>query len=234
MDEKERVAVFEAQTVNVRDLQRAWSQENRHLNDLIRTQNSAGVHVTTKILGVLYCALAEAIFSKVIHLPNGFELAEIEQIKQEHTKKGVKPGWVKCVNLASSRLNGSPFTNVDAVRSTVNALIDKWIYDPSVLRNKLAHGQWSIALNSGNTAVNLQLTQEIANLNAVDLARRELALKKLSRVVEDMVISPHTAHLRDFGTHLSELTGDLSKMASWTMADKTAILQRKPKKKPTT
>ncbi len=65
MDEKQRVVVFEAQTANVRELERAWTHVNRQINALILQKNQKSVEISTKLLALIYCALAESIFSSI-------------------------------------------------------------------------------------------------------------------------------------------------------------------------
>ncbi len=232
MNEQQRSDVFEAQVINVRDLMRAWDHENRYLNDLIRVGDAVGIAITTKVLGVLYCALAEAIFSRVIHLPGGLNLTELAEVKNVLKNDGVKPAWKRCIQLASAHLVNTAPTTLAPILSTIDGLVEKWIVDPSILRNRLAHGQWTIALNAKNTAVSADLTQQLATLDCVELARREEALSTLSKIVEDMVMSPHNALSRDFGKHITGLIAKLNKMSNWTFAEKMARLKRKPKKKP--
>jgi hypothetical protein len=231
MNEQQRRAVFAAQTINVRDLERAWKQLNRQVNDLIRQNRKPALEVSTKLLALIYCALAEAVFSKLIHTPHSFSLSEIEQIKSIAKGDGVKAGWVKATELAVKAVGGKA-NHAPNVLKKVKELIDQYIYDPSLVRNKLAHGQWSVALNRENTAVNDDISEEIASHSVVELARRKFALEKLAAIVEDLVESPDKAHHRDYWPHVVELETGLAEMKSWTLESRAMLLARKPKPRP--
>jgi hypothetical protein len=227
MDEARRLEVFRAQVENVRSLERAWTHVNRQVNEAIRQNNKAALDVNTKILALLYCALAEAVFSKLIHTPHGLTLDEIAQVKRESDAQGVKAGWQKSASLGMARVGGAKSNHNPNVLQRLSGLIDHYIFDPSVLRNKLAHGQWSVALNRDNTARNEQVTMELEELEVVELYRRRMSLSRLARILEDIIESPNRAHHKDYWNHLEALEADEKKAARWTLTDKAAQLQLK-------
>ena len=227
MNEQQRLSVFQAQTTNVRELERAWGHVNRQINTLIIKKDDNGVKIATKLLGLIYCALAEAIFSKLIHTPYGLELAHIEQVKTAATGQGIKHGWLKCAELAIQRVNGAKSNHGHNVLKKLSALIEAYIFDPSLVRNKLAHGQWSIALNRENTAVNLDITKEIEDHSVIELYRRKHALEKLAAIVEDIIESPNKAHHRDYWPHLIDLENKQQELAKMTLEIKVAQLFKK-------
>ncbi len=224
MEEQQRVAVFHAQTTNVRELERAWTHVNRQINALILQKNEKSVEITTKLLTVIYCAVAESIFSKMIHTPNGLTLAEIEQVKSASKANGVKSGWLKCAELAVRRVEGAKSNHGPNVLKRLSSLIEQFVFDPSLVRNKLAHGQWSVALNRDNTAVNTEITKQIEEHTVVELYRRKHALEKLAVIVEDIIESPNKAHHRDYWAHLTELEEKQKELANWTFEKKVEQL----------
>jgi hypothetical protein len=224
MNEQQRLSVFQAQTQNVRELKKAWAQVNRQINASLVHQNNKAVEINTKLLALIYCALAEAIFSKLIHTPHGLSLNEIDQIRNVSNQKGVKFGWTKCAELAMQSVEGEKSNHEPNVLKKLSSLIEQFIFDPSLMRNKLAHGQWCIALNHDNTAVNLDITKEVARCTIIDLYRRENALERLAAIIEDMVESPNKAHRRDYWTHLCELEDAALKMSAWTIESKVKQL----------
>src|SRR5580692_72747 len=106
MEQQQRLQIYDAQTKNVRALKSAWAQVNRQINVCLRRGDDQGLDTNTKILAVLYCALSEASFSKLIHTPHGLELEEIEQVKAAAKDLGVKHGWLKCAELGVRRIEG--------------------------------------------------------------------------------------------------------------------------------
>lgn len=224
MEEEQRMAVFRAQTANTRELEVAWAHVNRQINSLILHKQEKSVEVTTKVLALIYCALAESMFSKLIHIPNGLTVDEILQVKRETRESGVKEGWVKCAELAVRRIDGVKSSHAQNVLKKLKELIQQYVFDPSLIRNKLAHGQWSVALNRDNDAVNNQMTNDIAALDVVELYRRKHALQNLTSILEDIVESPNKAHMRDYWAHLTTLESKQIEMARWTMQKKVAQL----------
>jgi hypothetical protein len=226
MDEQVRLAVFQAQTENVRALHQAWKHINRQTNASLLNKDSASAEINTKLLAVIYCALAEAVFSKLIHTPYGLTLDEIDQIKKAG-KQGVKLGWTKCAELAIRRVEGTKPNHPPNALQKLTALINEFIYDPSLLRNKIAHGQWRVALNTDHTAINVDLTKEIAGYTVVEFYRRRHSLQRLSSIIEDLIESPNKAHRKDYWKHLAEMEAEQSAMATWTVVEKTAQLRSK-------
>lgn len=107
MNEKTRLEIFHAQTKNVRELQRAWAQINRQINSFILTKNASAVEVNTKLLALVYCAFSEALFSKLLHTPHGFDLTQINQAKSAVNSNGIKSGWQKCAELGMQRVQSN-------------------------------------------------------------------------------------------------------------------------------
>lgn len=232
MNETERLEVFVAQTANVRELENAWAHVNRQINSLILAKNSIGADHHIKILALIYCALSEAIFSKLIHTPHGLNLDHVEQVKTATRVEGVKAGWVKCTQLALQGVEGQRSNHGPNVSKKLLELIEKFIFDPSVVRNKLAHGQWAIALNRENTKVNIEISKEIETHTVIELYRRKHALGKLSGILEDMIESPSKAHPRDYWSHLVEFESAQDRMRTWTVEHKVAMLFDKKARQP--
>ena len=227
MEQQQRLEVYDAQTKNVRALKAAWAQVNRQVNACLRRRDDPGLATNTKILAVLYCALSEASFSKLIHTPHGLELQEIAQVRAAAKDFGVKHGWLKCAGLGVRRIEGVKHNHPSNVLRKVTELIESYIFEPSLIRNKLAHGQWSVALNRENDAVNHDLTVEIDRLDVVELHRREHALEHLETILEDIVESPNKAHRRDYWAHLTAFEEKQRVLATFTVEEKRKRLLAK-------
>ena len=221
INNNQRLLVFQAQTENLRELEKSWAYLNRQINYAIRTKNAQAVKINTKFLALNYCALAEAKFSKLLHTPYGLELGFISQIKSATHSRGVKAGWEKCVELTLKSVPAGPSNHPANVRQKLLDYIERYIFDPSQLRNKLAHGQWVKALNRENTALNILTTNEIETLDVVELYRKKIALDKLSFIIEDLIESPEKAHFNSYWAHVTELDQHLQEMERWTFAKKT-------------
>ncbi|ROQ23272.1 hypothetical protein [Gallaecimonas pentaromativorans] len=226
MLEQDRLDVFAAQTENVRALEQAWKHINKTINAAYSSGDNSTAEIHTKLLAQVYCAFAEAVFSKVIHTPDGLTLDEISQVKSRG-RKNIVDAWKKCVELSLQKVQGKSSGHVANTRQKIDSLIDHYIYDPSLLRNKIAHGQWKVALNSNNTKVNSALTTKVQAISVVDLYRHKEAFQSLFRIVEDIIESPNKAHHRDYWSHITEFEKSQRKMASWTIEKKIAALKAK-------
>ena len=199
-------------------------QINRQINTSILQKSDKAVQINTKLLALVYCALAESLFSKMLHTPHGLELDEIDQIREATKANGIKSGWLKCAELAIRRVDGTKHNHRQNVLGKLSYLIKEFIYDPSLIRNKLAQGQWRVALNRENTAINEEITKSIMEHTVIELYRRKHALERLAAIVEDMIESPNRAHRRDYWIHLSELEEKQRDLAKWTLGKKTERL----------
>ncbi len=226
MIEADRKKIFEAQTENVRVLEKAWGTVNRSLNIAYANNNGVAIDTFTKILAQIYCAYAEAIFSKIIHTPCGLTLNEISQIKRK-AKADIVDAWIKCVELALGKVQGQKSNHIPNTQQKLNTLIKSYIDDPRLLRNKIAHGQWHVALNSENTNINPEMTTKLQLVDSVQLYRQKAALKSLFTIIEDIIESPNKAHRRDYWVHICNFEDSQKKMSSWTLADKVSKLKTK-------
>ena len=124
-------------------------------------------------------------------------------------------------------MQGKNSGHVPNTQKKIFALIDKYIFDPSLLRNKIAHGQWRVALNSDNTKVNADFTAKINSINVIDLYRYKAAFHSLFRIVEDIIESPNKAHHRDYWIHITEFETTQHEMALWSVEKKVKALKKK-------
>jgi hypothetical protein len=136
MDYDSKLSVYRAQVENVKSLHKAMRQVHRSINAGLRDNDQTAVEAFTKIYALLFCAWAEANFSKVIHTPHGFELDEIDQINRAKMK-GVSDAWKKCADLGLRHLDSKRGSFQPNAKQKLNVAIDNYVLDPSVLRNRL-------------------------------------------------------------------------------------------------
>lgn len=227
MNETTRLTIFRAQVKNARALVSAWKQLNRGLNASLLKSDRASVSTHTKLLLQVYCGLAEAVFSRTIHTPHGFTLDEIIQIQKCTRRKNITEGWKLAVNLGLAKTDAKSNNYRPNAARHINSLIDKFILDPSVYRNKIAHGQWAVALNSEGNAINNKTTSELLSLDVVSIYRYQTAFLSLAKIVEDIVESPNKAHMRDYWPNVEELEANQKKLMSWTVEKKVSALKEK-------
>ena len=218
--------IFEAQTKNVSELKKAWNNVNRTINDAYRTNNITLAKFQTRILGLIFSAYSEAIFSKLIHTPYGLSSEEISQIKKE-AKRDIVQGWNKCLELSVKKINSNKSNHIPNITKEIKRLINDYIREPSLIRNKIAHGQWKVSLNRKNTNINSILSRKIKDLTVVDLYRYRAAFDKLSLIMEDIIESPNKAHWKFYWEHISDYDADQKEKKKWTLEKKIKRLKDK-------
>jgi hypothetical protein len=82
----------------------------------------------------------------------------------------------------------------DAVAGDLKGIIE--------LRNKLAHGQWAVALNSAGTNRSAPLDSALQDLNLLRLKHQSRLVDRLGDAVTDLVVSKKTFE-RDFDKHFA-------------------------------
>lgn len=68
------------------------------------------------------------------------------------------------------------------------------------LRNKVAHGQWRVALNSRGTDENRDTTEKLGSENLMSLELKDRLAGSVANAVNDLVVS-REAHDRDLAVH---------------------------------
>lgn len=226
MDNAAKLAIFQAQVQNVRSLQTALKQVSRQINSSLRANDRTQAEHLTKIYALLFCTWSEANFLKVIHTPHGLELDELKQIKASK-RASIVFGWKKAIELGVRHLDASRGSFKPNATRKLEKLVDSHVFDPSLLRNKLAHGQWTIALNRANDAVNGELTAEIGSLNVVKIMGWIEIHRLLAELVETLLESPKKAFIRDWYQYAVELGDKMENVELRTFADHIAILRAK-------
>lgn len=229
MDQDAKLEVYQAQVENLRGLASALKHVRGTLNSALRTGDYASTESFNRMYALLYCSWVEANFSKTIHTPYGFDLDEIEQVKIAQ-KTSVGEGWKKCVALGIRHLDARRGNFSPNVAQKLSRLIETYVVDPSVIRNKLAHGQWRIALNRENSSVNHDLTRDISLINVVEIEKRIYCQKKLTDLVESLIETPDKMFIRDWYNTVSQIEAELLERSKYTLDGHVAILRKKPKR----
>lgn len=227
MDNVTRNAIFAAQVQNVRCLESALKQIRRAVNDGLRQQDDVQVSVHTRVLAQTFCSWAEANFSKVIHTPHGFTLVEIADVKRTWKAQSLAHAWREAVNLGLAKVPEQPGNFIGEARRQVNGFIDQYVSRPALIRNKIAHGQWQVALNRNNTATNDQLTEEMSLLSVIDVDRWLGGHRRLAGIVESLIESPERTFALHYWPQLRDLEDFAARSAAWTIEAKRAALRRK-------
>ncbi|MDR3572017.1 MAG: hypothetical protein P4L81_07600 [Candidatus Pacebacteria bacterium] len=227
MDQQAKLDVYRAQTENVRALRTAMRQVHKSINAALRGRDNAAATAFSKIYALLFCAWAEANFSKVLHTPYGFKLDEIAQV-QASRENGIGEAWKKSVELGLRHLDATKRGSFRPnAQQRLESAIHTHVFDPSLLRNKLAHGQWVVALNRANEAISQEITVKIATLDLVVVSGWMRVHELLADLVETLIESPKKAFMRDWYQVVVDLDSEMNAAAARTLADHVVRLQAK-------
>ncbi len=230
MNKAEKLLVYHAQTKNVMVMSKAWKHINILINNAIRKHDHFSVQTLTRTLTLVFSAWAEANFSKLIHTPHGFTNVEISQIKAEYKTEGMEAGWNKCLDLALQKVsrNRQRSNFVPNVRQRLKRIIKEYVIEPRGIRNKIAHGQWEVALNSNNEKINNDISASIQTLDPVVIKVWFDVYKYLSEIVECLIESPNRVFHRDYWVIVNELDEYIEKTRGWNKETKEIQLSKKP------
>ena len=170
---------------------------HRSVNDALRANDRPRADAFSKMYALLFCSWAEANFSKVLHTPHGFEIDEIKQV-QKAKADGITAAWKKCVGLGLLHLDARRGSFKPNAQKKLEAIIDTHVFDPSVVRNKLAHGQWIVALNRDNDSVQTDITKRISDIDVIRVTAWREGHQLLADLVESLIESPKKAFVRDW------------------------------------
>ena len=146
-------------------------------------------------------------------------------------KGNIVDGWGKCLELGLFRVSRtSKSSYIPNINKKVKEIIIEYVQEPRLLRNKIAHGQWKIALNRNNDNTNIDLTNQISNLNVVQLNVWKIAHQGLANIIEVLIESPERAFHRDYWHEISKLEAHLKETKNWSLADKIKLLKDKKNK----
>lgn len=227
MNREEQLNIFRAQTANVREIVKTWKHLQRTINRELVGDNLTSASLHTKLLALVFCAWSEANFSKLIHTPHGLELGEIQQIKTL-AQGNIVDGWLKCLELGLRRVSKTPKSNyIPNIKQAVERMIVEYVQEPRVLRNKIAHGQWEIALNRKNENTNDNLTKQINAINVVLLNLWKESHQGLSNIMEALVESPDKSFHRDYWSEIVKVEEHLNATKNWSIEGKIQRLKVK-------
>lgn len=183
---------------NKNQLKKAINQQNLILNNAIKTENKLQEYLSIRIYLILYTAWLETTLSLIIHYYstqiNEFErTAILSETSQEKR-------WKKLIEISfrTQYLNRKTTKNLDLVdlghsafnRYTyLNDILEKEITVFIGIRNKLAHGQWAVALNNEGTDKTQDVTTKLWTLTKKDCMMLKNFASNFSNLIEMLVAS---------------------------------------------
>ncbi len=218
MPDSNTLDFYKAYVINTTDFLTAENEIRRAINRALKENKTSTLNVHTKLYALLYSTYSESSFMKMILTPYGFEQKYIEEILKQGS---IQEKWYKTIELAFLKFSAfSKGSEIPNKSLELKKIILKYIIDPSIIRNKIAHGQITVALNSKNTALNIDLTLKIDDLDVVYVYRLFEINKKLVSIIEDLIESPDKAHYNYYYSKFQELESFISKSQHWNMSSK--------------
>jgi len=217
------------QSENVRALSKAKSGIIKDINFQIRKSDNFQISIKTKILALLYSGWSEAQFSQITHTPDGFIYTEIIKIKKHKKQYGIAKGWYYMLELALKKVGDkSQSKDLESRLETLFKIVNEHIEESSIIRNKIAHGQWMFALNRENTAKNEHLTCLLDRLDPVEIEKKFEIHKYLGFIVRDLVQSPTVGFHKHYWTNIVNLEIYMNKTKDWSLESKRKKVVVKP------
>lgn len=209
--------IYRAYVSNVKELEKHRNVIVQLANRAIRENKQIELNTLTKVYALIYSAYVEDSFLKLIHTPQAFTEIEIMDIQR---CRNLEEKWKKCVELAFVKINNrANLGEIANKKQTLNRILDKYIIAPSQMRNKIAHGQWSVCLNGDCTKINEQISKEMNKLDFVKVDRLFSIYKKHQQCILDLLVSLRT-HYRDYYANITELERYVKETESWTLETK--------------
>lgn len=229
MTDQEIFELYKLQSINVRKLSRVQKILNKDINLYFRKSDIFQINIKTKLLALLYCAWSEAQFVQIVYTPRGFSSSEIDNIKMTKNRDGITDGWKQMIELSLKRVgNWEKNSALQNTRKKLFEIVDEYIKEPSLLRNKIAHGQWFVALNRENTAKNEELSKKLDELDVISITKSFEVHKYLGYIIRDLVQSPKRGFHKNYWVNLTFLEEYMNKTKKWDIQSKKNKLLLRP------
>ncbi|MCS4164768.1 hypothetical protein [Sphingobacterium sp. BIGb0116] len=230
MPNPESYLIYQAYVINVRDLTAAETDIKRLINRSLKSGKEHTVLIQTKVYALIYSTFSEASFSKMVLTPYGFEQGFINQILALDLNLSLQEKWIKCLDLAFIKFSlNKKGSEVPNKKLELSRIIQKFVIEPSIIRNKIAHGQFSQAINRQGNLVNPELTKKILDLSFVGVMRLFKINRLLVSIIEDLIESPDYFHHSNYYSKFQKLCDFIEKSASWTNSSKLLVNNMKRK-----
>lgn len=227
MPDSSTLQFYQAYVVNVSDFKVAELETRRSINKALKTNKELTIKVQTKIYALLYSTYSESSFMKMILTPYGFDQKYVDEILRQ---ENIQQKWMKCIDLAFMKFsNFQKGSEVPNKKLNLSRIIQKYIVSPSVIRNKIAHGQLTVAFNRTNTNLNSDITNELGSLDFITVYRWFRINEYLTRIIEDLIESPDVAHHKHYYSIYQDLENFIKKTENWSVETKMkTVAMQKP------
>jgi len=177
-------------------LSKAIVQMNRSLNESIQRKDKEKEYVQARCLFLLWVSWMEVSMDLILHSAN--KLTEAERKSIVACRREIDR-WNLCLDLCFAKhyltgkkrsltkinLGPTAFYRFQELKAILKDYIDPYIE----IRNRLAHGQWMIAINSEGSGKNQDLTTRLMVLSKKELLLVKMMVKNFVNLVNVLACS---------------------------------------------
>ena len=213
----------------ITDLKLQYLESSAILKKQLKNHKIKELEFQTKTLVILYCTWSEAVFKKLIHTPYGLNISN----RSEIYGSSIGDKWE---NLIDKILNVIPIQNnqddIDQMKDELKQISNDYIIEPSKLRNKIAHGQWSEALDNANTKLVIPTSLKLSLLDIVELNVSFDIHHKFVNILENILEStaPDDMIMNKPNSYLylkNELDVFISSRNNWNLKSRITFLKQR-------
>jgi hypothetical protein len=198
----------------------------------------------TKLLILTYSTWSEAQFTQIVYTPNAFTDIQIDKMLKDsgifnkwkilinytfikireynliqkrkiinQIKCNAENGWKEKLQEINQTYIEREL-EIEHQKTTIENYLENYIDKQSKVRNKIAHGQWVIALEPNNKNIDTILTEELENLNVVSIMKEFEVHTILGDIIRHLVQSPNKEFDKNYQTNIKKLEIYLNKMSN--------------------
>ena len=116
-------------------------------------------------------------------------------------------------------------------RKKIEQIINRYLQEPSELRNKIAHGQWTCTFNKHNSALTHETSAKIEKITIVDIDIWLSAFTTLGELLFLANQSPLKGYSEQYWNKITKIEQELERRSSWTFNKKVQLMHAKHAKK---
>ncbi len=210
--------IYILQSRNVRKLLKVKKSLLRDINRNSKLNNNSDVEIKTKMYSLLYSAWSEAQFVQILHTPKALFPRDIQDIEAEKKQNGIINGWKLLIELAINKVgNINKSSDLQTRKETIINIISNHVEKQSILRNKIAHGQWVHAVNREHTKESFDFTSDLNNLDYVKIDILFKIHQYLGLILRDLVQSPKKGFHHNYWSNITKLENYIQKTVGWSI-----------------
>lgn len=211
------------------DLMLDYVEKSAFLTKKFKNDKILELESRTKTLILIYCTWSEAVFKKLIHTPYGLDLNKRGDIYGTN----IETQWKNLIDIILTKI---PVQNnqgdLAIMKSDLEEIATKYIIGPSKLRNKIAHGQWNEALNSGNDNIVINTSYDLSMLDIVQIDLSFEVYNYFINILENILEStnPNDMILKNKNSYIflkNVLDEFISKRISWDTKSRSEFLKQR-------